>query len=140
MTQKTVLGYFLSTIVFFVGYLNPLSFLQCVLYNLNPPSLWFPFAPPLPPQGEEPPACFKLLRSLDLSKGLVGHTLHLCYRTSQIRPPAVAYTPELHSRCVCVFFCNFYALTVCHTKKIHRTLLHVQACGQTMCVSLAIAS
>ena len=72
--------------------------------SLFPSSLLHPFSlslslSPLPsPQGEEPPAGYKVLKSLDLGKGLMGPSLFLCYCTNLVHPSSVPYTPELLTR------------------------------------------
>ena len=48
-------------------------------------------------QGEEPPPGYKMLQ-MDLNKGLVTPAVFLCYKTSQVHPPSVPYSPEIISR------------------------------------------
>jgi hypothetical protein len=51
----------------------------------------------MPGKGEEVPPGYKLLRT-DLNKGLVTPAVFLCFKTSQVHPPSVPYTPEIISR------------------------------------------
>ena len=77
---------------------SPSSVISALPLSLSSLSLFLSLSlppPPSSPQGEEPPAGYKVLKSLDLGKGLMGPSLFLCYCTNLVHPSSVPYTPEL---------------------------------------------